>query len=318
MFPVLALRSFLPFLRRKRPSQAVVLDPEDARFTRRGGRRHLAALPYPLPKDLEEIGRLDFQHYILRTGFQGNYAAPLTNPTAILDVGTGSARWAMEIAANFPTAQVIGVDLVPPAVDERQVLGRGLDRRPDNYAFQVGNALEGLPFSDRSFDFVHMRLLITAIPRDRWTGVVSELARVTRPGGWVELAECGVVRDGGPGASGLWQSWIELCALRGVDFTIGHRVDEMLNAAGLAPVEQRSINFPFGSWGGRLGAASATDCLATAQALRAGVIGAGVRAEAVYDGLVAQAKQEFDTSQRRGPYAYLPFYLAYGQRPLER
>jgi hypothetical protein len=57
----------MPFLwfRRKQPPPTLVLDPEEAQYIRQGGRRHLAALPYPLPKDLEEVGRLDFHSSIM-------------------------------------------------------------------------------------------------------------------------------------------------------------------------------------------------------------------------------------------------------------
>jgi ubiquinone/menaquinone biosynthesis C-methylase UbiE len=123
-------------------------------------------LPYALPCDIEEISRLDFQHYMLRYALQGLYFAPLNNPSSILDVGTGTGRWALEMAQFFPRANVIGVDVNPPPADERAATG--VDVRPPNYAFTPGNVLEGLPFEDEVFDFVHMRLLFTAIPSDRW------------------------------------------------------------------------------------------------------------------------------------------------------
>jgi ubiquinone/menaquinone biosynthesis C-methylase UbiE len=298
------------FRRRRR---TVVLDePEDDhRFRLFGGRRHLAALPYPLPKDMDEINRLDFQHYLLRMAVGGNFIAPVQHPSAILDVGSGSGRWAMEIATQFPSARVIGMDLVPPAVDEAAILGHGLDQRPRNYTFAPGNVLEGLPFPDTSFDFVHQRLLITAIPQDCWPYVIRELVRVTRPGGWVELAELGVAEDGGPGYMGLWGSGIEFLLTRGVDLTIGHTIGEMLRQGGLARVEQRQVYFPMGDWGGHIGRASATDYLAVAKALRAGAIASGVRTEAEYDRFYAMAEQEFSDRRSRG---VLPFYLACGQR----
>ncbi|HEY7974543.1 MAG TPA: class I SAM-dependent methyltransferase [Ktedonobacterales bacterium] len=299
------------FRRFRRPT--VVLDEsrEDKRFRLFGGRRHLVAVPYPLPKDMSEINRLDFQHYLLRTGFGGNFIAPVSDPRAILDVGSGSGRWSMEIAAAFPQAQVVGVDLVPPTVDDAQVLGHGLDMRPVNFTFATGNILEGLPFPDASFDFVHQRLLITAIPKDRWPSVIAELARVTRPGGWVELAECGVPERGGEGLMGLWGSWIEFLQGRGVDFTLGHNTGQMLANGGFGTVRQRQMNFPMGDWGGRIGRASATDCLAVGRALRAGVIAAHVLPEAEYDRLFALTEQEFANKRSGG---MLPFYLACGQR----
>jgi len=66
--------------------------------------------------------------------------------------------------------------------------GVGVDLRPPNYAFVAGNILEGLPFADGGFDFVHMRLVFFAIPADRWPFVIGELVRVTRLGaGWNRL-----------------------------------------------------------------------------------------------------------------------------------
>jgi SAM-dependent methyltransferase len=299
----------MAWFRRRRA--VVVDDPREHRFFLFGGRRHLQSATYPLPKDMAEVNRLDFQHYLLRTGFRGNYASPLQNPTSILDVGSGSGRWGMEMAALFPLAQVTGVDLVPPAVDEATTLGHGLTARPANYSFTQGNVLERLPFPDRSFDFVHQRLLITAIPSARWPDVIQELTRVTKPGGWIELAECGVPQDGGPGLTGLWNTWIALCAKRGVDFTMGHTLGDLLRHGGLGNVTQHHLLFPMGAWGGHIGVMSATDCMAVAQALRAGVIAANIASEQQYDHLMALAKDEFARPKGKG---VLPFYLAYGQR----
>lgn len=299
------------FQRFRRPTVVLERPEQDKRFRIFGGRRHLAAIPYPLPKDMGEINRLDFQHYLLRTGIGANFIAPVSQPRAILDVGSGSGRWAMEVAAQFPAAQVTGVDLVAPSVDISQVLGQGLDARPANFTFALGNILEGLPFPDASFDFVHQRLLITAIPKRNWPNVIAELVRVTRPGGWIELAECGVAERGGPGYMGLWGSWIEFLDTRGVDFSLGHSIGQMLASGGLSDVTQRQLYFPMGAWGGRVGRSSATDCLAVGKALRAGVIAAGVLSEADYDRLYALAEREFASPRGAG---VLPFYLACGRR----
>ena len=297
-----------PFRRKRRD---IVRDPlPDQRFQFFGGRRHLAAMPYPLPKDMDEVNRLDFQHYLLRAGLRGNYAAPIGKPTGILDVGCGSGRWAMEMAALFPDARVIGLDLVPPPEDANP-LGEGLDARPENYLFTVGNILEGLPYPDDSFEYVHQRLLFSAIPRDRWPEVIRELARVTRSGGWVELGEIGAAHDGGPGFVGLWQAWASLAAGRGVDFSVSERIGDMLRDGGLSNVRQHTLNFPLGEWGGHIGRAAATDYLALARALRAGVLARQIMSADQYDALYARAQREF--AQRRGS-GYQPFYVAFAQR----
>src|SRR5215469_1382768 len=161
------------------------------------GRKRTRGVPYMMPTDLEEMNRLDFQHYMLRYALRGNYATTIGHPSSILDVGTGTGRWAREMAQLFPQANVIGVDINLPPADSVAQEGKG-DARPPNYTFVTGNLFEGLPFGDNTFDFVHMRLLIMAIPHDQWPQVVRELVRVTRLGGWIESVETTVLQNGGP------------------------------------------------------------------------------------------------------------------------
>ncbi|MGZ3675186.1 MAG: class I SAM-dependent methyltransferase [Ktedonobacterales bacterium] len=153
----------------------------DGDFVVAKGRKHVATAPYLLPKDLQEGNRLEFQHYMLRYALKGNYAAPLTNPRDILDIGTGTGRWAIEMATVFPKANVVGIDLVTPAKDANKTAE---EARPQNYVFVQANALDGLPFADNSFDFVHGRLLVFGIPTARWLDLFREAYRLLRPGGW--------------------------------------------------------------------------------------------------------------------------------------
>src|SRR5258708_40359840 len=69
------------------------------------GRRHVTGVPYALPKDLAEVNRLDFQHYIYRNVLRGNFLVPLADPTAILDVAAGTGIWGKEMAQQFPQAR---------------------------------------------------------------------------------------------------------------------------------------------------------------------------------------------------------------------
>ena len=41
------------------------------------------------------------------------YFAPIKNPENILDIGTGTGIWSIEIGDEFPDANVIGTDLSP-------------------------------------------------------------------------------------------------------------------------------------------------------------------------------------------------------------
>jgi ubiquinone/menaquinone biosynthesis C-methylase UbiE len=278
------------------------------RFTFLGGRRMIADAPYVLPKDLGEINRLDFQHYLYRAALKSNYAAPIGSPQSILDVGTGSGRWAIEIAEQFPLASVIALDLVDPAeIGSRSHLP---ERFPSNYAFVQGDILRGLPFAEQSFDFVHQRLLYAAIPQARWQWVVYELSRVTRPGGWVELVEGGTLRGDGPNGQAVNGWAVQMCDLRGINVRIGPQLDHYLREAQLEDVQLREIVLPVGRAYGHLGRLAETNLVHVYQSLRGAVIASGIVDAATYDRALAAMPDEF----ARWPHTF-PFYVAYGRRP---
>lgn len=276
------------------------------------GRKRVVGLPYALPADGEEINRLDFQHYMLRFAFQGNYAAPINRPASILDVGTGTGRWAMEMAQTFPDANVIGLDVKPPALDERATTRPDTDVRPQNYTFVPGNLLEGLPFADQSFDYVHQRLLFTAVPHDRWPSVVRELMRVTRAGGWVELVDSIGLANGGPNVEQL-MVWIrQLSARRGVDLMDGGRIGDYLHDSPLAHQNVRRVDLPTGTYGGRLGKMVAADFLSVCRGFGGVAVAQGITTQAAWDSVLERMQADLNTPNNR---CVTPFFIAYGQRP---
>jgi SAM-dependent methyltransferase len=296
----------MPFFPWRHRARGAVAEAEPTTLI--GNRRHTVGLPYALPTDLEETNRLDFQHYLLRYAFQGNYAAPIGQPASILDVGSGTGRWAREMAATFPATRVVGLDVAPPPADDASA---GQGALPSNYTFQAGNVLEGLPFADQSFDFVHMRLLFLALPRDRWPFVVAELARVTRLGGWVESVEAGLERDGGP-AMDLLLAWgTEACARRGIDVHYGARVGELLRAAGLTGVTAREVTLPLGANGGRTGHLMSLDFFTGIRALGNLAVAQGITTQAEFEATVQAAQADTDSAQFR---CLAPFHIAFGQR----
>jgi ubiquinone/menaquinone biosynthesis C-methylase UbiE len=293
--------------RRSRRDITVVNDETGLSFFRFfGGRRHLTGVPYALPKDDQELNRLDFQHYLLRFALRGNYAAPINNPHDILDVGCGSGRWPLEMAQLFPEANVVGVDLVPPPVDSAP----NQYARPANYVFVTGNVLEGLPFGDASFDFAHQRLLISALPSDQWPSVVHELIRVTRRGGWVELVEGDIkAAHGGPALERIG-AWIyEAVGRRGIDVSMCRQIGELLRQGGLARVEQREIRLPLGRRFGRVGGMMETNFLALFEGVKGLVVAMGITTQEIFEQTMREAVAEM---QRGSPAAVL--YIAYGQR----
>lgn len=268
------------------------------------GRRFLRGVPYVLPNDMDEVNRLDFQHYMMRYGLRGNFAAPIGAPNSILDVGSGTGRWATEMAELFPQAQVVGVDVATPTDDTASQ-----QARTSNYSFVAGNVLEGLPFEDARFAYVHQRYMIGAIPRDSWPHVLGELVRVTRPGGWVEVVEAGTSEGGGQGLHTVDEWVAAVLARRNLDIHLATSLEQLLKGAGLRNVTVHHVNLPLGQYGGRIGTLVEADYFAAVQAMRAPVIALGIASEADYEATAQAAREEV----KRGKCIF-PVYVVYGQR----
>ena len=100
------------------------------------------------------------------------------SPRRVLDVATGTAGVAIEIASRGQ-ADVTGIDISEPMLQRgrERVYASGLDSR---VTLEVGRA-EALHFPDASFDAVSFTYLLRYVADPSAT--IKELARVLRPGG---------------------------------------------------------------------------------------------------------------------------------------
>lgn len=115
----------------------------------------------------------------------------------VLDVATGTADVALDIAEAYPEAHVVGLDpsVGMLQVGERKVQKRGLDR----VELVEGDA-QAMPFADDTFDASCVSFGIRNVP-DRAKGL-AEMARVTRHGGRVVVLELSEPQGAGPMALG--------------------------------------------------------------------------------------------------------------------
>lgn len=107
------------------------------------------------------------------------YAIPAD--ARILDAGCGTGEGSSRLAELFPRAHVVGIDIVDHHLDLARSRYGGLAAR---LTFEHQSIFE-LRIPDRSFDLTVCRHVLHSIPHpDR---VLGELARVTRPGGYLHL-----------------------------------------------------------------------------------------------------------------------------------
>ncbi len=103
---------------------------------------------------------------------------PFTGNEAVLDVGCGTGSLAFAIAPHV--AEVVGLDL------EGEYLDAARASAPENVRFVEGDAM-ALPFAYAQFDIAACHRVLHHVRRPELA--VSELARVTRPGGRVLIVD---------------------------------------------------------------------------------------------------------------------------------
>ncbi|KAG8875872.1 hypothetical protein FRB97_004667 [Tulasnella sp. 331] len=143
---------------------------------------------YMLPADDREHSRLDLQHNIVKFHLRRLYPYPRwvewllrsgqAQPPAVLDIGTGSGRWAVDMALQFPHAEVLGIDLVPPVL-------LNVDTIPHNCRFEVDDANLSMAHHKNCFDVVHARSIDQGI--HNYNGFIYEVAQTIRPHGILML-----------------------------------------------------------------------------------------------------------------------------------
>jgi ubiquinone/menaquinone biosynthesis C-methylase UbiE len=160
-----------------------------------------------------------------------------------IDVGCGPLGILDLLAESTGSgAEVIGLERDPNMLEFGHELmsQRGLD----SVRLIQGDAHDtGMPTS--SFDLAHARLLLVNVPEPM--GVINEMKRIVRPGGWVALEEvdwlswvCDPIH---PAWARLLEINAEIWGKRGMDVYVGRKLPRMLMRAGLTDVRS-NIHVP--------------------------------------------------------------------------
>lgn len=118
----------------------------------------------------------------MRTLWGSSILPPINpKPSLILDIGTGSGSWVIEVAKLYSTARVIGIDLSP--IQPLTV--------PPNAEFQVGDLTTDLgAFHEMSFDFIHSRLVKLGVLEWQWDHYIQQAFTLLKPAiGWAQFGE---------------------------------------------------------------------------------------------------------------------------------
>jgi ubiquinone/menaquinone biosynthesis C-methylase UbiE len=136
-----------------------------------------------------EMARLIDQDRLITKGMGGLFPERSNDFSGIhrvLDGACGPGGWALEIAFQHPKIEVVGFDVSQAMIDyaNAQAGVQGLE----NASFRVMNLLKPLDFPDNYFDISNVRF-VNFLPAANWPQFVRELARVTRPDGFIRLTE---------------------------------------------------------------------------------------------------------------------------------
>ncbi|KAK3345792.1 S-adenosyl-L-methionine-dependent methyltransferase [Lasiosphaeria hispida] len=216
------------------------------RHTFKNGRRYhkFRHGRYPIPNDEREQNREDMLHAMMLEATGGrHFFAPITaHPSKILDLGTGTGIWAIEVADMYPGAEVTGVDLSPIQPEWT----------PPNVRFLVDDMEDTWLAGDR-FDFVHLRNVVPILKSP--VAVLKNIFTNLKPGGWVELQDVdGKVHTDDASIPLNWplsrfcDLMAQCFAAFGTDANAAERGRAYMEEAGFVNVRHHAIKLPYGPW----------------------------------------------------------------------
>lgn len=200
---------------------------------------------YPFPNDQPEQDRLDMVHHIFYRLINNRlFLAPI-NPDGkrILDIGTGTGIWAIQMGDEYPNVeQIVGNDLSP--IQPSWV--------PPNVKFIVDDVekdwMESAPY-----DYIHCRYMAGSI-RD-WPRLIQQCYDNLKPGGWLELQESVNTlysEDESLKADSYMVKMMdglkEACLRIGQTMDPAPEFEKWVGEAGFGAVHTMKFKLPIGSW----------------------------------------------------------------------
>ncbi|KAK5127714.1 hypothetical protein LTR08_004323 [Meristemomyces frigidus] len=231
-------------------SELTSLSSSVTAYTFENGRRYHAykAGKYYGPNDEQEMDREDMKHHWAKLVLNSKlHLAPLPTapgtPMRILDLGTGTGIWCVEMGDLYPSATITGTDL--SKIQPSWV--------PPNVSFEIDDFDDDWTYPPASFDLIHNRFNGTAI--SDWPALVRKSYAALKPGAWMELVDLTNPPqsddDTIPPNSQVCSFFDMLtdgCARIGRDVHVPRHWRTLLTEGGFTGIEERVFKVPVGGW----------------------------------------------------------------------
>ncbi|OJJ48317.1 hypothetical protein ASPZODRAFT_158062 [Penicilliopsis zonata CBS 506.65] len=226
-------------------SETTSLNSSVIKYREEIGRRYHAygTMEHWGPNDEHAQEQQDLSHHLWTLVLNGNlYLAPIRDPKSVLDLGTGTGIWAIDMADAHPQAVVKGIDLSP--IQPSWI--------PPNLKFEIDDY--NLEWLDKGkYDLIHGRELLGTVPN--WVEFYRQVLSGLKPGGWFEQVDPTIflVSNYGTLPPGhVFHQWSELMdeggRKAGLDFNTAHHIKRWLEEVGFVNVTEVKMPIPVGSW----------------------------------------------------------------------
>ncbi|KZF21952.1 methyltransferase LaeA [Xylona heveae TC161] len=203
---------------------------------------------YMYPCDEQEKDRMDIYHkFFLVACHEKLHQAPIRpnyGPPRILDLGTGTGIWAIDMADKYLDAEVLGMDLsnIQP------------EKIPPNLRFRIPRDYESPWYlGEESWDLIHLRMGAGSV--SSWPELYQKIFQHLKPGfGYMEQVEIDMLPRCDDGTMPYhplvqWYDWLDDAtqrASRPVAYQRNTR--QMLEMQGFVDIQENVIRIPLNSW----------------------------------------------------------------------
>ncbi|KAK3950954.1 S-adenosyl-L-methionine-dependent methyltransferase [Pseudoneurospora amorphoporcata] len=218
-----------------------------------GGLRYHAyhAGKYAYPNDENEQSREEIKHTMSVMLCDGqSFLAPveeaLEHGGQVLDLGTGTGIWPMQLAEEYPDAVITGIDLSP--IQPSFV--------PENVRFFVDDIEDEWVDPENKYDYIHMRFALHTL-KDR-KSLMERVIRHLKPGGYFEIQDIDAsyprcddhtFTSDTPYAFRDYLKYFEAgLKAMGADISAIQKASQEMRAAGFEDVTEITKKLPLGLW----------------------------------------------------------------------